>query len=257
MRLFQILSFGTELVDELFFFLIMKPVYMCLCGWFLSFPMHPSFHGYFLTTLFSSLISSLLYLSNFLWSPTAVSLYLLISFASYHYPFMNFLSFSSLPFIHLSLSHVSLVVSFLSSLHPFFPHVFAHCFPSSIIIWPSLYFLPNFLFLYLLYSFATYLLSSTLHPSINVFKPLIPYQDPPFHHHCLFCCILNVALFLLILILPFLTLPIPLFTDCSLEHIFIPLILSPFIINVPFPNVTTPFRNGFIFHVLTETETLI
>lgn len=32
MRLFQILSSGNEPVDELFFRLIMKPVYMCLYG---------------------------------------------------------------------------------------------------------------------------------------------------------------------------------------------------------------------------------
>lgn len=32
MRLFQILSLGTELVDELFFCLIMRPVYMSLYG---------------------------------------------------------------------------------------------------------------------------------------------------------------------------------------------------------------------------------
>lgn len=63
-RLFQILSLGTELVDELFFCLIMEPVYIRLYGWFRSFPMHPSLHSYFLTTLFSHLISFPLFPSD-------------------------------------------------------------------------------------------------------------------------------------------------------------------------------------------------
>lgn len=52
MWLFQLLSFGTEPVNELFFCLIMKPVYMGLYGRFVSFPMHPSLHRCFHTTYF-------------------------------------------------------------------------------------------------------------------------------------------------------------------------------------------------------------
>lgn len=47
MWLFQIFSFGTEAVNELFFCLIMKPVHMGLHGRFVSFPMHPSLHRHF------------------------------------------------------------------------------------------------------------------------------------------------------------------------------------------------------------------
>lgn len=129
MRLFQILSLGTELVDELFFCLIMKPVYMRLYGWFLSFPVRPSFHNSFLTALLSPLFPS---------SPTShIPLIVLnsifcifwfilppVTFPSPLHSFSPLFSLSSIPFIPLFFCHLSLVVPSLYSLHLSFPLTF-------------------------------------------------------------------------------------------------------------------------------------
>lgn len=191
MRLFQILSLGTELVDELFFCLIMKPVYMRLCGWFLTFPMHPSIHGYFLTTLCSPLILSLLKFSHFLVLLVFYSLFmsfdffclLSLSLHLYHWMFLFFLLFVFSSLIWL-------------------PFVFL---PSSVLILPSLSFsLPS----YNLFCHFFYLLSS----SLFFLNKVLLYFIIVFIVVSLMLLHLFIY-FLLILALPFLPLPIPLFTD--------------------------------------------
>lgn len=245
MRLFQILSFGTELVDELFFFLIMKPVYMCLCGWFLSFLVHLSFQCYFLTILFSSLIPSLLlrfppdrpqqslFIFWFLLPPITFPSWLfflsaLLQSSIFPYLMYHWLFFSLHPFFP---SHVCSLVSFQPQLSAFLCLAFT-------------FFLTSFFFVSSNLSFLTNILPFTVIAFFAVFFAIFSHFDSslPQSH-------------------------IPFFTDCSLEFIFRMLILRPFIINVPFPNVfpsvfrlfpsNYSFRNGFIFHILTETETLI
>lgn len=109
MRLFQILSLGTELVDELFFCLITEPVYMRLYGGFLSCPMHPSLHGSLPHHLVFSPNSFPPSLLPFLWLSSAASLYHLIYFASYYFLFSTLYLFSFIfslrlfPLIPLSL----------------------------------------------------------------------------------------------------------------------------------------------------------
>lgn len=134
MRLFQILSLGTELVDELFFCLIMKPVYKRLCGWFLSLPMHHAFHRPFLSTLLSPLIPSLL---NFL-----DLFHLLICFCFLKLlRFMSSFSLTYLPSIPFSFFNYS----FLCYPHPSFPHSFAFSIlPSSLTFFVFSFFLISF-----------------------------------------------------------------------------------------------------------------
>lgn len=118
MRLFQILSLGTELVDELFLCLIMKPVYMRL--WMISHFAYASLifpHHFVLLLNFSPPLTS--YISSD--HPLHASLFLPITFL-----FMTFL--------------LSCIIGYsVSSSSSFLPSMFAFCFPAS----PP-YYLTNF-----------------------------------------------------------------------------------------------------------------
>lgn len=186
MRLFQILSLGTELVDELFC-LIMKPAYMRLCGWFLSFPVRPlsttlpHFLVYSLTFLSSLTSWILVIVLNSIFRYFAVSP---ITFPPWRYanplPFLPSLFHSVIylyllppfpsPFVWLTcflmlfvLNFYLLFVTFLTFFHhKFLPYFFYLCFDLS----PSL---PSFLLQQHIHSFLSFFLNEILPGFILLF----------------------------------------------------------------------------------------
>lgn len=242
MRPFQILSLGTELVDELCFCLIIKPAYMRLYGWFLSFPVplslslspSPTLPHYFTFSLFSSFfaltycftvidlnaisVQSFFCISFLIWTSTLTrSLFLDCTYPSFFRSFIINCSFPSFPpsfhfpFLWCPSSNtvlLSLTLMFSSYLS------FLTFFLS--LLWPfSLCYLLPLWSLSLCFSF----MRSSLPPSFSFFDGIF---------NLIF---LILPLFFIILLLCLsLSSSFPIFSGRSLWiHTFM---LSPFIINV-------------------------